>query len=133
MNKILIVHIPQETASASAPKHDLRHPEALRRLEREAHHAVGDDAADRRGRGGVELLDEAAEGVQAGGGDGDAERGEVLRGVGVGGREAVGDGLEAEPREAGHGGGAVGADEAAVVVVGVDEGDEEAAAVEELG
>jgi hypothetical protein len=62
-----------------------------------------------------------------------AEGRRVLRGVGVGRRQAVRDGGEAEPREARDGGGAAGADEAAVVVLGVDEGDVEAPAVEDLG
>ena len=57
----------------------------------------------------------------------------VLRGVGVGRRQAVRDGGEAEVPEARDGGGAPGPDEAAVVVLGVDEGDVEAPGVEDRG
>ena len=56
----------------------------------------------------------------------------VLSGVGVGGREAVRNGLEVEGGGAGEGVGALGFEEAAVVEFGVDEGDVEALVVEEL-
>ena len=57
----------------------------------------------------------------------------MLGGVGGGGRwEAIGDGLEAEGGDAAEGGRALGLEEAAVVEVGVDEGDVETSVVEEF-
>lgn len=57
-----------------------------------------------------------------------------MGGVGVGRRgEAVGDGFELEIGEALDGVRAAGPDEAVVVEFGVDEGDEEAVVMEELG
>jgi hypothetical protein len=70
---------------------------------------------------------------EAGGHGGVAERRDVLRRVGVGWREPVGDDGKAEPRDTIQRGGALGLDHAPVVVLGVDEGDVEAACVEELG
>ena len=55
----------------------------------------------------------------------------LLAAVGVG--QAVGDGLEAEPIVAAHSAGALGGLHAAVVVLGVDEGDVDALVVEQLG
>jgi len=62
-----------------------------------------------------------------------AERGDVLGGVGFGGREAVVDGGEAKPLRAVERVGPSRAQVAAVVELVVDEGDVEAASVEELG
>ena len=121
--------------SAGGEEVDRRDPKPLGRVEREAHVAVGDDARDPRAAAGavVESLDEVREGRQAVRQEGFAELGDILGRVLVRGREAVRDGREAEVREAGHGGGPPGAEEAVVVELGVDEGDEEAAGVEELG
>lgn len=128
------MHIRQQTTSTGGPEKDLRQSEALRRLQGEAHDAIGDDARDGRRRGwGIDPWEQVAEGLQASGGSGGAKGGYVLSNVGVGWGESVGDGLEAEVWEAVEGGGAVGTEEAAVVVFGVDEGDEEAVVVEEFG
>ena len=80
-----------------------------------------------------EAVEQALEVREAGLHGGVAEPGRVLRGVGVRVRQAVGDGGEAEARQVRDGLGAPGPDEAAVVVLGVDEGDVEALAVEDLG
>lgn len=66
---------------------------------------------------------------------GDSEGGEVLALVGVvlRRRKAVGDGGKSEVREAGEGGGAGVPHDAAVVELGVDEGDVETHGVEGLG
>lgn len=61
------------------------------------------------------------------------KQGNILSSVGVGGRrEAVGDGSELETREALDGIGATGLEQAVVVELSVDEGDEEAPVVEEF-
>jgi len=71
--------------------------------------------------------------VEAVDGGGGAEGGDVLGGVGVGEGQAVGDGCEAEVRQAVEGAGAAGAEEATVVELGVDEGDVETSGMQKLG
>jgi hypothetical protein len=129
---VAVAHVP---AGAGGPEERARHAGLPGGVQAEAHDVVGHDA--RHGRHpaarAAELLDQALQVRRAGPHGGVAERGRVLRGVGVGRRQPVRDGGEAEAREARDGGGAPGADEAAVVVLGVDEGDVEALAVERLG
>lgn len=72
---------------------------------------------------------EVEEGRQAVLLDGSAEGGDVLGGVLVGGREAVGDGLEPEVGKTVEGGGTTGLEEAVMVSLGVHEGDVEAPVV----
>ena len=137
VNKTAILHVPHEAARARRPEQDLRHADGLGGVKREAHRAVRHNAAHRRGTRRrallVEPLEQVPEVGQAVLPRGLAEGGDVLGGVGVGGREAVRDGAEPEGREAVEGGGAAGPQEAVVVVLGVDEGDVEALAVEDLG
>jgi hypothetical protein len=131
-----VVAVAHVAADAGRPEERARHAELPGGVDGEAHDVVGDDARDGRGLGGgvgVEVGEEAAEVREARLPGGAAERGHVLRRVGVGRREAVRDGGEAEPREAVQRGGAAGAEEAAVVELGVDEGDVEATVVEDLG
>lgn len=135
MDNLLELRICIEATSARGPEQNLRDPELLRGVGGEAHDSVGDDA--RHGRplgGGVEPPEQLPEGSQAGRGRGLAQRRYVLGDVGIlRRREAVGDRLEAEGVDAVEGVAAAGVEEAAVVVVGVDEGDVEAVVVEDLG
>ncbi|BAS79394.1 Os02g0577600, partial [Oryza sativa Japonica Group] len=126
----------ERAAGAGRPQQRARHAEILRGVDAEGEAGVRHHAGDRRDAGrAVEAGEEALEVGQAGGHGGLADGRRVLRGVGVARREAVRDGGEAEPREARdrEGVGAVDAAKAAVVVLGVDEGDVEAPAVEDLG
>uniref|UniRef100_J3LYF4 Uncharacterized protein n=1 Tax=Oryza brachyantha TaxID=4533 RepID=J3LYF4_ORYBR len=132
-----VMAVAHVAAGAGSPEERARHAELPGGVEREAHDVVADDASDARRRPGggvgVEVGEEAGEVREARLPGGAAERRHVLRRVGVGRRKAVGDGGEAEPREAVQRGGAPGAEEPAMVELGVDEGDVEAPAVEDLG
>ena len=139
----LEVAVAQVAAGAGRPEEQARHADVLGSVQAEAGDVVGHDARHRRRRrrhllaiaGGVvvEAVEQALEVREAGLHGGVADRGGVLRSVGVRVRQAVRDGGEAEAREARDGLGAPGPDQAAVVVLGVDEGDVEALAVEDLG
>jgi len=127
-----VVPVPHEPARAGGPERGDGHAELPGGVEAERHDGVRDEAGDSRGRGvGVDPGEQREEVREAGGHGGVAERGDVLRGVGVGRREAVRDGVEAEPGHAVQR--AAGAVQAPVVELGVDEGDLEATRVEELG
>jgi hypothetical protein len=123
--EVAVAHV---AGGAGGPEERARHAGLPGGVHAEAHQVVRHDARD-----AVKAGEEAPQVRRAVvlGGVADGRR--VLRGVGVGLRQAVRDGGEAEPREARDGGGAAGADEAAVVVLGVDEGDAEAPGVEDLG
>lgn len=135
IDEILVVEVGQEAAGARGPEDSLRDAVLLGGIESEAHDAVGDNTGHRRDlrRGVVEPIDEVKERTEALGSGGVAEGGDILSGVGVGVGEAVGDGLKPERGEAVEGVGPTGAEESAVVVLRVDEGDVEALRVEELG
>ena len=97
------------------------------------HDVVADDAGDKRHvRGGLETLEQGPEMRETGLLRGAAEGGHVLGGVRVGRRQAIRDGGETEAREAVERSRAAGPEQAAVVVLAVDEGDVEAPAVEDL-
>ena len=126
--EVAVAHV---AAGAGGPEERARHAHVPGGVDGEAHEVVGDDA-----RHAVQPGEQASEVRRAVvlGGVADGRR--VLRGVGVGLRQAVRDGGEAERRRRrreARDGGAAGADEAAVVVLGVDEGDAEAPGVEDLG
>ncbi|WVZ84783.1 hypothetical protein U9M48_031772, partial [Paspalum notatum var. saurae] len=125
-----------EAAGAGGPERGAAKAELPRGAERESHGAVSDDAGDGRAALslglGADARDEGLEAGQAGGHGGVAERGDVLRGVGVGEREAVVDGREAEPRRPVQRAGPARAEMTLVVELVVDEGDVEAAGVEQL-
>ncbi|XBH75522.1 hypothetical protein VPH35_102272 [Triticum aestivum] len=123
------------TDGAGRPQLDIGEAELPGRFHGEVHNDVGDEASHGRVASGwvIELREEAAEGPEAGLREGLTQRRDVLRDIVVRRRQAVWNGGEAEPRDAGHRGRAPRADEAGVVVLGVDEGDVEAAGVEHLG
>jgi hypothetical protein len=124
------VAVAEEADGAGSPELDVGKAELLGGVDGEAHDDVGDDAGDGRV---AEVREQAAEGPEAGLRGGLAQRGDVLRDVVVlRRRQAVGDGGEAEAREAGHGRRPAGPDEARLVVLGVDEGDVEAPGVQQL-
>jgi len=129
------VEVPHEAARTGGPENQGQDPHLLGDPLREAHHAVGYDAADRRAAGrGVQPRQQVPERRGAVLGGGQAERGDVLRDVVVVGlRQAVGDGLEAEAVGAGERVLAAGPEQAAVVVLGVDVGDAEPPGVQRLG
>ena len=129
------VEVPHEAARARGPEDQSQDPHLLGDPLREAHHAVGYDAADRRGpRRRVQPRQQVPERRGAVLGGGEAERGDVLRDVVVGGRrQAVRHGLEAEAGGAGERRRAAGPEQAAVVVLGVDVGDVEPPGVQRLG
>jgi hypothetical protein len=128
-----VVAVAHVAAGAGRPEQRARHADLPGGLQGEAHDAVADDAGDRRRiRGGVEVGEQGPQVREAGLRRGAAERGHVLGDVRVGRRAAVRDGGEAEAREAVERAGAAGAEEAAVVVLRVHEGDVEAPAVEDL-
>ncbi|EMS63338.1 hypothetical protein TRIUR3_00511 [Triticum urartu] len=128
-----VVAVTEEADGAGRPQLDIGEAELPGGLHGEIHDDVGDDAGHGRAAC-VEVREEAAEWPEAGLRGGLAQRRDVLRDVVVvGRRQAVRDGGEAEARDAGHLGGATGADEVGVVVLGVDEGDVEAAGVEHPG
>lgn len=134
LDELVVVKITQGTTSTRSVEHILRDAHLLGGIKGDAHDPVGDNAGHRRHAGsGVEPLEKRKEVVADVVSDGLAQRRDVLRPVPVGGGQAVGDGLEAEVVEALDGVGAAGGYEAAVVVLGVDEGDVEALGVEELG
>nr|ACN27943.1 unknown [Zea mays] len=126
----VVVAVAEEADGAGSPELDVGKAELLGGVDGEAHDDVGDDAGDGRV---AEVREQAAEGPEAGLRGGLAQRGDVLRDVVVlRRRQAVGDGGEAEAREAGHGRRPAGPDEARLVVLGVDEGDVEAPGVQQL-
>lgn len=104
-------------------------------MHRESHGAVGDDAGHRRDPlRPPEPLDELPDVARTRPARGLAERPDVLRGVVLGTREPVGDRLEPEAvGGARDGGEAAGAEEAAVVVLRMDERDVESPRVQGLG
>ena len=128
-----VVAVAHVAAGAGRPEKRARHADLPGGFQGEAHDVVADDAGDRRRvRGGVELREEAPEVREAGLRRGAAERGHVLGDVRLGLRQAIRDGGETEAREAAERAGAAGAEEAAVVVLRVHEGDVEAPEVEDL-
>ncbi|WVZ85184.1 hypothetical protein U9M48_032134 [Paspalum notatum var. saurae] len=133
VDEVAVVVVAEEAAGAGGPERGAAEAELPRGAEREGHDAVADDAGDGRaalGLGlGADARDEGLEAGQAGGHGGVAERGDVLRGVGVGEREAVVDGREAEPRRAVQRAWPPRAQVTPVVELVVDEGDVEAAGV----
>lgn len=135
LDELIKVEVRHEAAAAVREEEVRRQAHLLGDVHHVAHGAVGDDAADRRNPiSAVQPLDEPPDGGRARPARGLAERPDVLRGVEVGGREAVRDGLEPEALGAGvEGPRAPRAEEAPVVVLGVDEGDVEAARVQRLG
>jgi hypothetical protein len=122
--EVAVAHV---AAGAGRPEERARHARLPRGVQAEAHQVVRHDARHAVQPG--EQVSQVRRAVVLGG---VADGRRVLRGVGVRLRQAVRDGGEAEPREARDGGGAAGANEAAVVVLGVDEGDAEAPGVEDL-
>lgn len=130
--KMLEVEIAHEAASACGAENDLGDVELLGSVEGEAHGYIGDDACHRR-RIIVEIPEEVTEGGEGGFLDRIAQRSDVLGGVFVGGRQAVGDGLEAEVWEGAERGEGLRPEQASVVEVGVDEGNVVAMGIEELG
>jgi hypothetical protein len=128
------VEVTHESTRAGGPEHQCSDPHLLGDPLREAHHAISYHAAHRRRPGrAVQPGQQVPERRGAVPGGGQAERGDVLRDVVVAGRrQAVGNGVEPEAVEARHRAGAAGPDQAPVVVLGVDEGDEEAPRVQHL-
>ncbi|KAF7809188.1 hypothetical protein G2W53_035931 [Senna tora] len=113
--------------SRGSPELNLGNAEFTRHLNSKAHDAIRHDAAHRRDAGGgVEARDEILERLHGVLLRVVQELRDTLGGVRVGGRDAIRDGLEPEPLEVPDGVGALGAEEAAVVEFGVDEGYEEA-------
>uniref|UniRef100_A0A1D1XXD7 Rhombotin-2 n=1 Tax=Anthurium amnicola TaxID=1678845 RepID=A0A1D1XXD7_9ARAE len=134
VDEFFVVKVSHKSTGACCPEQDLGDAEFLSGIEGEAHGPVGDDTGDRGDVARRVLCDEqVAKKGKAGVHCGHAERGDVLRGIEVRGREAIGDGVEAKVREASEGRGAPRLEEAAVVVLGVDEGDVEATGVETKG
>ncbi|WVZ77085.1 hypothetical protein U9M48_024986, partial [Paspalum notatum var. saurae] len=130
VDELAVVAVAHEPAGAGRPERGHRHADRPGGVVAERHDAVDDEAGD---GGRREVGEEGEEGLEAGGHGGVEERRDVLRGVGVRRREAVGDGGEAEAGHAVERAGATRAEQAAVVELGVDEGDVEAAPVEQLG
>lgn len=135
VDELLVVEVPHEATSRGREELHLRDTNLPSDSGREGHNSIGDDAGDRwraallggepRQQGPERGGAVAVEGV-------DEHRRVVLR---DGEREAVVDDLHAE-RRSGQAGGAdgglaLGADEAGVVELGVDEGDDRATGVEE--
>lgn len=95
----MVFDVPDEATRTRGPEQNIRDAQFSGRIEGEAHDAIGDYATDRRGVADVvEFLKKLTEGGQAVVGGGNEEGRDVLSGVGVGGREAVRDGLETEGR-----------------------------------
>ncbi|WVZ66741.1 hypothetical protein U9M48_015925 [Paspalum notatum var. saurae] len=135
-DELIKVEVRHEAAGAVREEEVRRQAHLLGDVHGIPHGAVGDDAADRRDAvRAVQPLHERPDGGRSRPARGLAERPDVLRGIQAGRREAVGDGLEPEALGAGdvEGAGAPRAEEPAVVVLGVDEGDVEAARVQRLG
>ena len=126
--------VAQQATSTGCPKKSVRNSQFLGDIKSERHDSVRDDTGHGRDGGVVaEAAEKLSEGSQAVICRGGAEGGDVLRGVGVRRRQAVGDCGEAEGIADGfEGGSAAGIEESAVVELGVDEGDVEALVVEEL-
>ncbi|KAK2971779.1 hypothetical protein RJ640_018468 [Escallonia rubra] len=134
-NETAILRIGQEATGACSPEKHFRYTKLFSGCQRKAHHPVGNYARHRRYTGKrtvVELRDEVTERGQGVLGRVFTDGRYVLGGVGIRGREAVGDGLEAKVRQAVEGGGAPRPEQAAVVEVCVDKGDVKALVVEQL-
>jgi len=126
--------VRHERGGAAGPERHGRDPELPRHAQREAHQHRGQHAGDRRHAGrGVEQRDEVPERRRAARARGHGEAAAVVLLAAVGLGEPVRDGLEAEPLAAPHGAGALRGLHAPVVVLGVDEGDVDAVAVQQLG
>lgn len=126
-DKFTIVAITHEATSAGGEEDNLRNPELVRGIESEAHHPIGNYAANTRAIGRlIQVLDQVQEWRQTILSKGVAELRNILGGILVGKREPVGDGPELEIGQARNGFGPPGPNEAVVVELGVDEGDEEA-------
>jgi hypothetical protein len=134
LDELVKVEVRQDPASAGRAEEVGGQAQLLGDVHGVPHGDVDDDAAHgRRPFRAVEPLDERPDGGGARPPRGLAERPDVLRGVDVGRGQPVGDGLEPEAGGAGDGPGPPRAEEAAVVVLGVDEGDVEAPRVQGLG
>nr|XP_051211107.1 uncharacterized protein LOC127328553 [Lolium perenne] len=134
--ELIEVEVAQESARAGGEEEVGGEPHLLGHVHGEPHGAVGNDAGYRRDAlRAAEPLDELPDVAWARPPRGLAERPDVLRGVELGTREPVGDRLEPEAVGGGahDGAGPAGPEEAAVVVLGVDEGDVEATRVQGLG
>lgn len=128
------MQVADERANRSSPELEIRDPHLLSSLDAEAHDPIGDNEGDGgHAGGGVEGGQQLLERLETSLPGGVTEQRNILGGIEVRGRHAVGDGLEPEIGEALDGGGALGADETGVVELSVDEGDVEASGMEELG
>ena len=116
------MEITHERTSRGRPELYLRYPYFPSRFDRKAHDPIRHHTRNRR----HQPLQQQSKRTQTVPPSGVAKRRHFLGGVAMVRREAVGDGLEAEVRQSGDGGVAMGADEAVVVEVGVDEGHVEA-------
>jgi hypothetical protein len=127
-------HVRHQRGRAGRPERHGRDPELPRHAQREAHQHGGQHAGDRRhARRAVEPRDEVPERRSAARARGHGQAAPVVLLAPLGLGQAVRDGLEAEPLPAAHGSGALGGLHAPVVVLGVDEGDVDAVAVEQPG
>lgn len=95
----MVFDVTDAARRTRSPEQSIRDAQFSGRVKGEAHDAVGDYASDRRDNiVVVEFLKELTEGCQAVVAGGDEEGRGVPSGVGIGGREAIGDGLETEGR-----------------------------------